>query len=78
MLETKKSTTLTGTSYIEEETTSGTKKTAVATMHASVSEDGKAPTITKTVTNTELFLANREDVKADMDAFEDAAWELVE
>lgn len=78
MLETKKSMTLTGTSFIEEVTTSGTQKVAVATMHASISEDGKAPTTTKTVLNTELFIANREDVKADMDAFEDAVWELVQ
>lgn len=74
MLETKKSTTITGTSNITTE--KGTQ--AVVYMSASISEDGSYPNITKTIQDKTTYLANKEECKADMDSFEDYVLTMVE
>lgn len=78
MLETRKSITLTGTSTVEVMTNEGTQTVPVAYMSASIPDGGTQPNVTKTLQDRELYIANKEQVKADMDEFEDMAWELVQ
>lgn len=78
MLEAKKSITLTGTSTIEVTTAEGIQTVPVAYMSASIPDGGTQPNVTKTLQNRELYLTNKEQVKADMDEFEDMAWNLVQ
>lgn len=73
MLETRKSTTFTGTSSIE---VNG-KKMAVASLSASISEEG-TPNISKAILNKELYIANKEDVNSDMMEFEDLAFGCIQ
>jgi hypothetical protein len=68
MLETKKSTTITGTVNVEVEG----KKVPVAYLSASISEEG-TPSLNKTIQNKELYLANKQEVTEDMREFEDMA-----
>jgi hypothetical protein len=76
MLETRKSITLTGTSTIEYSATGN--KVNVVIMSANISENGGNPNITKTITDRQAYLENKEAVKTDMDTFEEEAWKLVE
>ena len=73
MLETKKSITLTGFAYANDST--GTKQ-PVAYLSASVSETD-TPTISKTIQNRELYLANKSAVDSDMAEFENQAFSLI-
>jgi len=65
MIETKKSINLTGIAYA---TDANGDKQPVAYMNASVSEND-TPTISKSIQNRELYLANKSNIDADMLAF---------
>ena len=73
MLETRKSTTFTGTSNIKVDG----KNMAVASLSASISEEG-TPNISKSILNRELYIANKEEVSNDMMEFEDLAFSCIQ
>lgn len=66
MLKTSVSKTVTGTSMIK----SGDIDMVAASMSASIHEDGNV-NINKTIVNRDLYDANKEDVRTDMDAFDE-------
>lgn len=74
MLETIKSTTITGYSKVKD--MDGVDQTVVY-MNASVAEGSGVPNGNRTIQNTELYLANKEQCRADMSAFDDAIDELL-
>lgn len=65
MLRTSVSKTVTGTSLVN----SGDVDMVVASMSASIHEDGNV-NINKTIVNRDLYNANKEIVRSDMEAFE--------
>lgn len=73
MLKTMRSTTLTGQSMI----TVGGTDALVVSMNANVAENGNCPSVSKTIQNKELYLANKEACRADMAAFDDVVDTLV-
>ena len=69
MLKTSKSITVTGQSLIN--------GTQVAYMQATINTDGTSNgSITKNITNQELYNNNKADVRVDMDAFEEEVYEI--
>lgn len=68
MLETKKSTTLTGTIKI------GDKQ--VVYLNASISSDGSSDNINQTIQDKTLYAANKTEVRKDIAAFTDEFYEL--
>lgn len=74
MLEMQKSTTIQGTSSVQ--TTDGTN-VAVANLYANIAENG-AQSITKTITDKDLYLKYREDIETDMAVFEETALAMVQ
>lgn len=62
MLKTTKNITLNGISEINGQ--------QVAYMSASISTDGSNASVNKSITNVELYTANKVEVRADMSAFE--------
>lgn len=62
MLKTTKNITLNGTSEINGQ--------AVVYMNASISTDGSNASVNKTISNMELYTANKVEVRADMNSFE--------
>lgn len=80
MLETRKSITLTGNSYIET-TVEGmdTKQRAnIVYLSATVSADGGNISVNKTIQDKTLYLANKESCNSDMDEFETMVLGLIE
>ena len=71
MLRTSVSKTVTGTSMVK----SGDVDVIVASMSASIHEDGNV-NINKTIVNRDLYDANKEDVRADMEAFEELVYSM--
>lgn len=61
MLNTTKTTTINGTSTTED-------NKIIATMHYSLSENGSVA-VNSNITNKDLYEANKEMVRADIDAF---------
>ncbi len=70
MLEVRKSTTLSGTISVEETTAEGTNTVPVVYISASIEEDGSLST-TKSIQNKEAYLANKSQVKQDINEFDD-------
>ena len=46
-------------------------------MYATINEDGNI-NINKTITNQELYVANKEEVRKDMSDFEDLVYDSIE
>ena len=69
MLNTTSSKQLSGTSTID--------NVIVANMYATINEDGNI-NINKTITNQELYVANKEEVRKDMSDFEDLVYDSIE
>ena len=69
MLNTTSSKQFSGTSTID--------NVVVANMYATINEDGNI-NINKTITNQELYVANKEDVRKDMNDFEDLVYGSIE
>lgn len=69
MLETRKSVTLNGTSQIK--AGENGNMIPVVSMTANIAKDGNSNIVT-TVINKDLYEANKEECRADMDAFTDA------
>lgn len=65
MLETRKSVTLNGTSQISNE---NGNKIVVVSMSANIAKEGNSNIVT-TVINQDLYEANKEECRADIDAF---------
>jgi len=70
MLEVRKSTTLSGTISLEEETVEGTQKTPVLYISSTINEDG-LPSTTESYQNKQLYLANKEAIRQDINEFKD-------
>lgn len=70
MLEVRKSTTLSGTISLEEETAEGTQKIPVLYITSSISEEG-LPSTTESYQNKQLYLANKETIRQDINEFKD-------
>ncbi len=70
MLEVRKSTTLSGTISVEEVTAEGTNKIPVVYMSASIGDDSSS-SVTKSIQNKEAYLANKSQVKQDINEFDD-------
>lgn len=69
MLKTSKSITVTGQSFIN--------GIQVAYMQATINTDGTSNgSITKNITNQELYNKNKAEVRVDMDAFEEEVYEI--
>ena len=73
MLETRKSVTLNGTSQIAVKD-NGNKVTVVS-MSANIAEDGNSNIVT-TIINQDVYEANKEECRADMDAFTNVVREI--
>lgn len=72
MLETSKTTILTGSSMI---TSEDGDKTRIVHMSANISDDGNI-NFSKMIDNKSLYLANKEICDADIEEFENAAFNL--
>lgn len=68
MLETKKSTTLTGTITIEDK--------QVVYLNASISSDGSSDNINQTIQDKALYAANKAEVRKDIAAFTEEFYAL--
>ena len=68
MLETKKSTTLTGTVKINDK--------QVVYLNASISSDGSSDNINQTIQDKTLYAANKVEVRKDIAAFTDEFYAL--
>ena len=68
MLELNKNISLTGTSIIE--------GVQVAYMNATISSDGGGANVNKTITNQEVYNANKVQVRADIAAFEQEVYKV--
>ena len=79
MLETRKNTTLTGTSYIEKSVGGSEPKQRINVVYlsASIADDGSNINITKTIQSKEDYLANKEACDVDMAEFETMAFDLI-
>lgn len=80
MLKIGKSITLTGESFVELNDENGEpngQRLPVANMYASISEAG-TPSITKNITDKNLYLEHKEVVDSDMDEFEHTVLALVQ
>ena len=75
MLQVRKNTTLTGNSYVEDDTTN--QRMNVIYMSASISDDGSNISINKTIQDKAAYLANKETCDLDMEEFEDQAFGLI-
>lgn len=75
MLKTTKNMTLTGRSMITD--ANGTAQMVVS-MSANVTEGSNFPSTSKTIQNSELYLANKADCRADMAAFDDMVDAIIE